>query len=410
MYETSVDQLNYSLESIKLNEIDWAIQIQDKKYMKSCKLVAQVNNLDLVLRTLLFENYGNDIEGNHLFLKAADYQKFSKDLKENYYSMVNESYLDKAIAVILSYEKIIELENFIRGKADYKGCWQNNKNIRELRICLDVFQVWQNLSFDFVPVFYHQICSLINEEVVQYVKMSHQYLINEPFYMNASELHKILGLKGKANQKSILEPFYMRMNLPKSPFKQEQGRKGFEEIKFGMKHENCAFETFKFYLQPLNISRCELWEKKNFEIVPVQNNIRIIVKPDAIGESDRGERFPVEFKCPFSKKPEMAYIKDYWLQIQCEIQALKAELGYFVIWTYDETQIYEIQRDDKLWNEVEKILLEIYKTSPPSFPDDDVVNNLKILVEESLYNNSEYLQSVKSKHQQSCFITEDDED
>ncbi len=161
---------------------------------------------------------------------------------------------------------------------------------------MDVFRVCQNLSFDFIPVFNHQISSLINEEV-QYAKMSHLYLLNEPFYMNASELHKILGLEGRVNQKSILEPFYMRIDLPKSPFKHEQGCKAYEAMRFWMKHENCAFETFKSYLQPLNFSRCELWGKKNFEIVPVQNNIKVIVKPDAIGERDTGKIFPVEFKC-----------------------------------------------------------------------------------------------------------------
>jgi hypothetical protein len=40
--------------------------------------------------------------------------------------------------------------------------------------------------------------------------------------------------------------------------------------------------------------------------------------------------------------------------------------------------------------------------------DDHVVNNLKILLEESLYRNSEHLESVESKHQQSCFISEND--
>jgi hypothetical protein len=404
--DKSVDQLSYSVESIKLKEniefkeIKWEIQIEDEKPKKSYKLVVKIKDFDQESQELLSKEYEKRLVGVNFFLIAEDYQRFSKDLKNKKYSMENNSYLDKGIAVILSYEKICDNIDFIRTKNEYNGCWENNNIIKDLRACLYAFQNWERWSIN--GAFYVEISSLIEEKEVQEVKTTHKYLLDEPFYINSSKLYQILGLDGKAVQKYILEPFYKKLNRPKSPTKQEAGRKERKALDHGISNEKLAFETFISKLDSLKISQCVQWDQKEskkvvihreyyVENIPcVENKVTIIVKPDATGKRDT-EEFPIEFKCPYSKKAEREYIIRYYLQVQCQIQALDAKLAYFVIWTVDETQIYEIQRDDHLWNDVKKILLNIYENFPPSITDEKENTKLKSLVTDSWDKNSKLL-------------------
>ncbi len=380
--------------------------INDQAGRKTWEIFFEAPHSRQDLMEMLSRDYENNFERNFFVLKAVDYRRFINDLKGKNCSMFDQKDLDQAVNVILCYEKIIEHQEFIKRITAFKNFQRKSNLLKELRICLEMFDYWDNNYSGSLSRYRFEINSLMKEEEIKYARTSFKYLLNERFRINASDLSTILGLEGKAYQKRLLEPFYMKMNLPKSPVKQEQGRKGAKALQHGNEHEKCAFETFLDNLHLVSISQCERWKGQYPETFNVQKNIEIVCKPDAIGENVEKQIYPIEFKCPYSKKSEKAYIEKYWLQIQCEIHLLNADFGYFVIWTPDSTEIFKIERDNNLWMYVEKVLAEIYKTSPPNIPDEDVRKDLKSKVNDSFTRISELspVESVESKVTCSCCI------
>jgi hypothetical protein len=380
--------------------------INDQAGRKTWEIFFEAPHSRQDLMEMLSRDYENNFERNFFVLKAVDYRRFINDLKGKNCSMFDQKDLDQAVNVILCYEKIIEHQEFIKQITACQNFRGKSKLLKDLRICLEMFDYWDNNYSGSLSRYRFEINSLMKEEEIKCARTSFKYLLNECFRINASDLSKILGLEGEAYQKCLLEPFYMKMNLPKSPVKQERGREGAKALLHGIKHEKCAFETFLDNLHLVSIYQCERWKGQYPETFNVQKNIVIVCKPDAIGENVEKQIYPIEFKCPYSKKSEKAYIKNYWLQIQCEIRLLDADFGYFVIWTPDSTEIFKIERDNNLWIHVEKILAEIYKTSPPNIPDEDVTKDLKSKVNDSFSRISELnpVESVESKLTCSCCI------
>lgn len=152
-------------------------------------------------------------------------------------------------------------------------------------------------------------------------------------------------------------------------------------VKYGKQHEQRAIDELYQLVNNLHVN---LRSNKSGLHIDQQDPC-LGASPDAIFLCDCHGKISVEVKCPFSAKncnnivevlkkhtDPFIFIDDqgsvcfstshkYYWQVFMQIHICEASFGYFYVWSENEQIIFEVQRDETMWNDCKSYAVDFFK-------------------------------------------------
>lgn len=162
------------------------------------------------------------------------------------------------------------------------------------------------------------------------------------FVLNSSEIGAAVGV----------DPFTSRYRL----WKDKKGKTEKLETKSAI-NPACAWGNEKEPVARMEMT--DFWFVDNPRLSLTHPGIAVYRKDtrfagspdDILIDKETGKKTLVEYKCPFSGKVYPNVPHRYMLQVQALMQYLDINSAVLYIWTEKESKYWEIERDDKFWNE-----------------------------------------------------------